>query len=199
MSRYLLAALFCALLPLVTGTAIFFAWLWLRWDGFEVAGMVTIFAGVVLFVVGGICLLVHNAKRGSSTPTGFWQSPKVSVVACLLLFLNFPVAAVYTTAAIDFKYRFYVTVQNAGNQQIESFVVTGGGVEIEFGPIAPNTTVRRSFNIAHEGELLFRTTSDGIESTGIVYEYIWETNLGGRRRVLINPDHTIEVTNDYGT
>ena len=118
MSRCLLAAFVCALIPLVTGTAIFCAWLWLRWDGFMDAGVATIFAGLVLFGVGSVCLGVHVAESGRSRSISFWQFHKASVVAGALLISNFPVAAAYALTAMDIVATS--RDQNILNSQIKS-------------------------------------------------------------------------------
>lgn len=109
-------------MPLVTGTAIFFAWLWLRWVGLMLAGFATIYAGLVLFGVGSLCLLIHVATSRRCRPIGFWQTHKASVVAGTLLVFNFPVAAAYTVRAshLDEIQRGFERGQNDLNSQIKS-------------------------------------------------------------------------------
>ncbi len=128
----------------------------------------------------------------------FWQFYKASVVAGTLLIANFPVAATYTILAMDIESRYYVAVENRREQPIESFLVTGGGVQVDFGLIPPNARVCRSFHIVHDGQLSFQTYIDGVETTGIVDGYV-TGSLGGNKQIRIDSDNTIGVSDNDDT
>ena len=85
-------ATYCALAPLCLGVATFILWLPTRWMFFEFLGLWIILLGMVLFILGGICLLAYLvlALLANQEPVRIVLA-RVAVVAALLM-LNFPAA-----------------------------------------------------------------------------------------------------------
>ena len=191
--RLLLWAFACALAPLIAGTLIFLTWLWLRWDGLMVAGLGTIFAGLFLFCIGVSCLVTHIfMRRAVAGPRSFhWPS----ALAGTLLLLNFPMAAVYAITAIDITMRYHVSVENQRDEPVETFLVSGGGVHVEFGPIGPHAVESRALNFREDGHLSFETRLDDVQRRGTIESYVTH-GQSGRVHVLIGSDGTIDVFED---
>ena len=193
MSRCLFAAFVCALMPLVTGTAIFCAWELLRWDGLMLAGFAMIYAGTALFAIGFSCLLFHVVRSPRTKTIGFWRSHGTSVLAGTLLLANFPIAAVYAVTAINDYTIYELTVENGRGQPLESFIVSGGGVHIDFGTISPGAIEYRRFHILQDGELSYRFDSGGVEHIGIIDGYV-TNGMSSSKLILIDANGATEVS-----
>ena|ERR1700722_10577883 len=85
-------AILCGTLPLSTGISIFLLWCATGWEWLEVAGMFTISMGAGLFIVGCIALGIYFwiGRKSSALPRReLWRS---TLIAAVILWLNFPVA-----------------------------------------------------------------------------------------------------------
>jgi hypothetical protein len=102
-----------------------------------------------------------------------------------VLLANFPVAGIIVCVVFVIKTRFTVTVVNFGSDPLDSFVVSGGGVEFEFGSVASRQTATRDRLIDHDGELVFHARRGGEEIEGRVEGYV-TNNLGGHKRVVFD-------------
>ncbi|MEO1996054.1 MAG: hypothetical protein ABGZ17_12340 [Planctomycetaceae bacterium] len=176
----------------------FVLWLWLRWDSFVVAGIVTQYVGGLMFAIGMVCLTIHVLRNGQSERGPIRRCHKPAIIAGLQLIANVPVAAVYAVTVLNVHTRFDVAVSNETDQSVETFVVTGGGLRVDFGTIPPQATVRRSFHILRDGELSYRCQFAGGVSTGKVEGYVTH-GLGGNKSIVIKPNGTIEVGDKDGT
>jgi hypothetical protein len=101
------AAMYCALVPLCLGVADFLAWLPTHWIPLAFAGFWVILLGLVMFVIGGICLLAYlvaellAGREPVRTVIG-----RVGAVAFLLL-INFPIAWAIILAVRAIDPRFF--------------------------------------------------------------------------------------------
>lgn len=135
MSRLLKSAIALGASPLIIGTLIYFTWRITRWSWLEMMGLATLLIGIVAFFGGMICLTLHLKRQ-----TKFNQTAQRSLIIQTLwvgglLIVNFPVAAIYASSAIDILTRYTVRVYNDSSQAIESFVILGPNIQTEIGPI----------------------------------------------------------------
>jgi len=141
--RLLKLAFLCGALPLVTGTLGFLTWLVTRWDWLMLAGLVTIFLGLVWFVMGAICLSIHLHRSDQlASPEHRRQNCLALITVCLLL-INFPAAYYYTAWASDISTRYTLIVVNESGQHIESVRVSAPGIVRELGPVKRGGQVKR--------------------------------------------------------
>src|SRR4051794_30275650 len=89
----LLGAVLCGAVPLVTGCGIFILWCGTGWDWLQLAGLLTIYAGVVAVLLGLVFLLAYVVER--SARQELWRPASLAAVLAVLgLFgLNFPACA----------------------------------------------------------------------------------------------------------
>ena len=190
--RWLRVSVVCGATPLVVGTGIFLAWFITRWTWLAAAGLITIYAGLVLFTVGTVCLGVYVVRSLRSASGRSRDVALRAVGAATILLANFPAAAGIFWAALLIETQYRVAVTNNSPAAVDSFRVTGGGVDIDFGTIEPHATVTRRFHIQHDGQLVFRMVHMGRPTRGCIDGYV-TNNLGGDARVTIGPAGQVEV------
>jgi heme/copper-type cytochrome/quinol oxidase subunit 2 len=117
MNKWYRLGLLCALLPLLTGTGIFVAWINTRENWLMGAGIYTITGGLILFVVGmvSIFLMVRIARKQSSP-----YKKKTALLACLLL-INFPIAMGMTHYYLNILSEYKVLIVNNSNESADIF------------------------------------------------------------------------------
>jgi hypothetical protein len=99
-------------------------------------------------VLGGMGLIMFRAmerRLGRLTPEEIKKKVRLGIV---LLLINFPVGTLYLLAPGRMLRRITVTVVNQGTRPVDSFKVTQSGVTAELGPVAPGSTVSRTYNIS---------------------------------------------------
>ncbi len=119
MHRSLQVAKICGALPLVAGPLIFAVWLPTRWEWLVPAGILVLYAGVLLFLIGTVALarfaivaFREQNNRGKQT----WRS----IVSCSVLLLsNFVVAGGIISAVIVIQTSYVVMIQNRSPAPIE--------------------------------------------------------------------------------
>jgi hypothetical protein len=120
-------AIGCGAIPLIVGSAIYFAFRATCADWLPIAGYFTVLAGLAFFAIGIACLIAYAYRqRGFTAHT---------LLAGFLLLANFPAAAFYGLSGIALITQYVVQVANQSGAQIDSFVVEGPGVRVELGPI----------------------------------------------------------------
>ena len=155
MSRLLKSAVVLGAVPLLVGTIIYSAWRATRWKWLEDAGLGTIFVGIAAVILGAAALSCHLWREARvQRPTGrrLWLQ---GVMVGGLLIANFPAAAFFAVSAFDLSTRWTVRVFNDSDHPIESLVVTGPGVRVELGPIAPGQRSQRDISFRGDGTLDF--------------------------------------------
>lgn len=192
MTAWLRTSIILGAAPLVVGSLLFALWVPLRWDGLAIAGLLTIFGGVVSVAVGLVCLLFHV-----KTPAPAGRSGRASLTAAALLLINFPVAAALVFAANDLETRYWVTVENDSTEPIDSFVLHGGGVRVDVGAIPAGANKRVSFHVRREGELLFEANTGRGKLEGVVDGYATR-DLGAEKLIVIGPHGRVAIR-DAGT
>ena len=88
------AAAVCGGIPLVCGCAIYAGWIVTRREDFAVLGLMNIGAGIIFFIIGGVCLLSHLTDLRMWHDRPLQRFFRTSWIAILLLLVNFPTAAV---------------------------------------------------------------------------------------------------------
>ena len=175
---YLTVAVWCGALPLAVGTVVFALWLATGDRDLHAVGLLTILGGLLLFLVGTICLVADAAK---SAPGGRWKRAAVA----LLLLANFPAAFTFIAAAAHIEFSVTITVQNTGSATIDSFVVTVPGVTKEMGPIPPGASRRVRIHPTADGAADYTMKESGVTSTGPLIGYV-SAGMGGRCTVGVN-------------
>ena len=157
---YYRAALICGLAPLAIGTGIFLLWCVTTWDGicFFFAGVLTILVGLIS-VLTGIRALISYACCALRTERKSAVVGRVLAGTAALL-VNFPVAMAFVEIVDKVEGSSHFTVINHG-PAIDRFVITGGGVEVDFGPIASGETSMRSFYVVQDGDLHYHARRGG--------------------------------------
>jgi len=192
MKTSLKAALVLGAAPLVIGLAIFALWVLTRAEWLMGAGVVTIYGGIAVIVGAAVCLVTYvwRSWRSRSVARGrlVWQT-----IGVLALFLaNFVAAGGAVFGAVMIEARYTVAVSNQSDVPLGSTRVEGGGVSIEFGTIAPGATIKRSFWIEHDGELILNGMHGSSKIEASVDGYV-TNNMGGDKLVVVEAGGTINV------
>jgi hypothetical protein len=194
MNRSYRVALICGACPLLIGISIFMLWLITRWDWLMLAGILTLYGGAAILLVG-VLALARYGWLVFRTPAVPRRRRWLSTLVCAgLLLLNVPVAGGIAVAAIAIETRYTVVVHNASRQPLEDVRVFGGGCDESLGNIPPGSTVRQSCWIQHDGELEFRALSDTVSHEKIINGYV-TNGMGGHTTITINSDGAISVSN----
>ncbi len=198
MPRPLKTAVLCGAIPLVFGTSIYFAWRLTRAGWLETAGLYTIVVGLAAFVTGAIQLaayLVEQSRTKATARRALWIQ---GLAVGGLLLINFPAAWIYMLSVSEIYDRYTVQVTNEGKSPVESFVVTGPGVRVEFGPIASGKTVKRHLHFGGDGTLDFTVRHGQQQSKGTLEGYV-TGGLGGSKTVRVKQNGECEILNSDGT
>ncbi len=191
MNRQLQMACFCALAPLCVGTAIFLSWLAFRWDMLMIAGIVTIYVSIFLFLFGTVCLIAYWFRGTRKDFENQRTSTKKSVLVAVLLLINWPLALFYAAAAIDIETRYDLVVVNDSASAVD-VRVSGGGIQVDFGTIRRKSRKREYFHFEQDGELVIQTTQNGTQALNTVETYV-TPGLGGSKHVVIEADGQIQL------
>ena len=156
------------------------------------AGVVAIYAGACCVAAGAVCLAVYlwRSWRADAAPRRrlVWQA-----LGMLALFLgNFAVAGGAVFGAIMIEARYTVSITNQSNVPLESAQVAGGGARAAFGDVLPGATVKRSFWIEHDGELIL-TGIHGTEKVDATVDEYVTNNRGGDKVVVLEMNGTVST------
>jgi hypothetical protein len=192
MPRLLKFAAVLGVSPLLVGSLIYGVWRVTRWHWLETAGLFTVVLGSAAFVAGMIALVLHvlrEGKDGRMARSRLW--PKGVLVGGVLL-ANFPAAFFFILSAIDVSARYTLRLHNDSDRPIESLVVTGPGVRLEFGPIAPGRDLRWLLHFAGEGPLDFSARQSGFLFGGQLDGYV-TTGSGGEKSIRVRRGAEYEI------
>ncbi|MBX7157612.1 MAG: hypothetical protein K1X66_04410 [Verrucomicrobiae bacterium] len=192
MKRAYQIALVCGILPLFIGILIFLLWLVTRQNWLMAVGVFTIWLGVIMVLIGAVALIRFcwlGFRTSELSRRRLWL---LTFGCAALLFSNFIVAGGIMTAVVAIETRYTVTIHNASLQSLKDVRITGGGCNIDFGTIKPDSVVERSFRVKHDGELKFHAVNHTTNYNQIISDYI-SNGLGGNLKVTVNPNNTIFV------
>ncbi len=192
MPRLLKSAIVFGAVPLLVGTLIYGTWLLTRWHWLGTAGLLTLPLGLAAFLAGTIALTWHLWREwrvGRTTRSPLWL--QAALVGGLLL-INFPAAVFYMLSAINITTRYTVRVHNDSDRPIESLVVTGPGVRVELGPIAPGQQAQRHVHFRGDGTLDFSARQQEILFSGQLEGYV-TGGLGGNRTIRVKQRGVYEL------
>jgi len=79
---------------------------------------------------------------------------------------------------MDIYIRYTVRVHNAGDRPIESLIVTGPGVHVELGPIAPGEHTLRHIHFSGDGTLEFSARQQELQFGGELESYVTGNSRG---------------------
>jgi hypothetical protein len=192
MPRLLKSAVVLGAVPLLVGSLIYGTWRFTRWHWLEAAGLFTIPIGFVAFVVGTFALVRHLLREFRVERTTRSQLWLQGVLVGGLLLVNFPAAAFFTLSAIDVSTRYTVRVHNDSDRPIESLVVTGPGVRLELGPIAPGQRTRRHIHFCGDGRLDFSARQQELQFGGQLDGYV-TGGLGGDKSIRVRQRGVYEI------
>lgn len=164
---WLRAAYFCGAAPLLTGTIIVGLWLFTYHRMLAVLGLFTVAGGVVLLLLGLICVLVYEmlSARGPKKPRRWSRS---SWPVLLLLLANIPacILSIYIGSA------WRITVVNSTAATIDSFTIDQGTGSLRtLGPIAPGGRKTVYIRPVEDVTITFSATSSSGPLTGVVDGY----------------------------
>ena len=124
----------CALIPLLIGTFIFFAWYITRHFIFLFLGAYTIIIGIVFVLVGLSTLSVYSHRYKEP----LWGK---RLVIIMLLLLNFPLAATYVYIGyLEFEIEFKIL--NETDEMLDSFIIQGPKGTMELSAINKGQKVK---------------------------------------------------------
>ena len=148
--HYLIAAVICGGLPLGVGSFIFYAWRITHWGIWQLLGLLTLIAGLGLFLAGLAHLWTYilKARREDKAPVARIFATSVGVLALLLA--NFPVASHCMSSALDIITHFKVAVENQTGEPVTEFHIGGSYAEdIRIPLIQPGETIIRLLSTIH--------------------------------------------------
>ena len=190
MNQWIRASIFCDAVPLATGIGVFLLWWILRWEIFMFAGILTVLVGIAVFVIGLDCLATYVWDVSRSKRMIDHRTLLKSLAADGLLAINLPVAVAIIVTVEAITIRCVVTVINTSQVKVDSFRVSGGGVDVYYGMIPAGATKRRGFNIQHEGELVYTGKHGTKPLEGMVDDYV-ANDFGETRRSSSNRAETL--------
>jgi hypothetical protein len=146
------------------------------------AGIITIYSGLALFVIGLISLIVYmlNARAARLENWG-----RRAAAAGVILVSNVPAAAAFVGAAIYIMSTYTVIVENGSNNTVDRVtLIDPARSRHEFGSIAARERREASFHFAGEGSVAYEISINGVVQSGILFGYI-SGGIAGRGRLKI--------------
>jgi hypothetical protein len=192
MPRALKLAILCGSLPLLVGTIIYISWRLTRVEWLMGAGLVTLFVGLVLFLVGAICLSMRSTKVSDADAAVQRKLLSLRKLAWTVLVVNFPAACFFAWSAIEVATRYTLAIVNEQAMRIDSFIVSAPGVKVDLGPIPANGRRQKHLHFPGEGSLSFATQVGQTRTNGVIDEYVTR-NLGSASTVRFKAGGSIEV------
>jgi hypothetical protein len=174
----------CGAIPLAIGSAIYFSFRATRMEWLALAGYFTVLAGLVFVAVGITCLVAYAYRRRDVSAR--------TILVGVLLFSNFPMAAIYALSAIGLMTQYVVEVVNESDSVVDSFVVEGPGVRVELEPIQAGERKHCRVFFDGDGNLTFTARQQQIRFAGEIDSYVTR-NLGGMATIRIKPGGKFEV------
>ena len=189
---WLRVTLLCGGLPLTAGVSSFAIWTIIRGAWGITAGVTILYGGLGLFTAGLFFLMQYVWLARRDRTTDRQRIRNNALLAGGLLLVNFPAAAGIFSAGVMILTRYEVTVVNAGPEIIDSIVLSGGGVNEDFGPIPPGHRKKRGFWIQHDGTLPITAKQGNRSLMGTVDGYV-TYDMCGHKIVIFTPEGKIRI------
>jgi len=194
---WLRVAIVCAALPIVSATVLmvgFFGFERLTFSPLEPwveAGVIVIWAGLLLFLVG-VCALCVYVIRGLRRGVPGLGIARTAVMTLTLLLVNFPLALGCMMLTADSISRVRLRLRNESTTVLESLAITWSGGEERLGTLTPGQSVRLSFHSARDGAIRFTARQGGEDYEGELLGYV-SSNMSLTNDVIFLGDGQVRV------
>ncbi|MES2981786.1 MAG: hypothetical protein V4727_05675 [Verrucomicrobiota bacterium] len=192
MTRLLKCSIALGASPLIIGTLVYFTWRLTRWQWLEMMGVMTVLIGFIVFLAGAVCLILHLKHESRARRT----SPLNALLVGGLLIANFPLAAFYTSSAIEISKRYTVRVYNDSDHTIESFILEAPGVNTDLGPIPPKIHTKHQMHFTDEGSLKFTARQQELKFGDELEWYVSRSSKGRDKTIKVNGKGTYKIINN---
>ena len=185
-------ALACGLLPLLVGTLIYAIFVGTENLLMMTFGLLNIYAGMALFVVGLVCTALYFFGERSR---GVGQ-PKLGVRTTLLLavlLINFPVAGALAYSALDIATTYHVEVRNESDEPLTNLVLSAPSVELSSSALPPGGEFEADLRFGGDGALMLRYELAGEPREEVIEGYV-TGGWGGDALVVRRADGTFSIT-----
>jgi hypothetical protein len=180
MNRWYRIALFSGLVPLGVGVGVFLLWLATRASWLGSAGLLTLAAGLVLFVLGIVCLAIYLAWRRREGATG----SRARAALPLLILLGNVVVAIGLLAAVAYVAETCtLIVENRSSCEIRDMHLTQRDEVYPVGIVDPGGRIAQDFHFKYEGRVDYTLDLDGVTHKGIAFGYV--STFGDTARVTV--------------
>ena len=156
-------------MPLSTGILIFICWLVTRTHWLKMAGLVTLYIGLGVFVIGVICLVIYFVQSRNNAALGYW---KKSAVSLLILLSNFPVYSAIMGAAIYVVGTSTVIIENQSTISIKKVILSVQGNIFNIGSVLPNEKIKKNIHFQSEGAVHYSFTREKDKYEGVMFGYV---------------------------
>lgn len=179
-------AMACAVVPQAVGLSTLALYAYGRWDALPLVGLLTLGVGLVLLVVGVVCLLTfqYGLHRCDPAVAAEWRRPAKWTGGLLLLGL--PVAFLCAAAGIYLMSQYVVVVRNTSASPVSSISLTSPDDSAWIKTLRPGETRRAYLDIEQDGEIAFSATQNGVVVSGTVEGYV-TPSLAGRATLTFTP------------
>src|SRR5688500_9700170 len=111
---------------------------------YELTWFLTLLAGAICFVLGGICLAAYRRQARKASPDFAALMRKRFRIALFILLVNLPAAAVCTALGLSMRSgngAAFVSLDNDGKTAITQLTITNGGIPLTVSSIARGKSV----------------------------------------------------------
>lgn len=173
------------------GITIFFFWVAFRSDWLVLAGMINIYAGLVLFLIGVISLTVYFNKTRNIDSQNHIRN---SFISLAILLSNFPVAALIIGEVNRIESTSVVIIENRSNIAISNFTLTedSHNTKYKLKAIAPNQTGKIEFSAYSDCSVSYSFELNGKLFKGVAFGYL-TNGMGGQSTIIVTEDNNVFV------
>ncbi len=154
-----------------------------------VAGVINIYSGLVLFVIGLICLAIYFLSERKINRR---LALKKAGISLAILIVNFPVATAALFGASYLLSMSTLLVKNETGFTIRDLTLIERDKVYEFPVIEPNEHISKNYNFKYEGAVMYKLSLNEVTHDGIVFGYV-TSNSGGKAEMLISGEGAITV------
>lgn len=182
MNKWYWIAQACGILPLIVGTGLFTAWVLLHRDWLLYAGVLAV-PGLLLLIGFGFFATARFIRRAHHHKRPYIAR---SLLATLILLLNFPVGTGFAYLALEIKTTYVVTIENNSRQEIKDIkIIDPSGKEFLAPAILPQEEAQHNLHFDGEGQVKYQYQIAETVQSGVLFGYI-TSNMGGQAHVIID-------------